>query len=800
MKKNKSPGSDGLSVEFYQTFWNELKDLVLQSLNTAYETGKLSKSQRKSFLSLMFKKNDPYDINNWRPISLLNVDYKIAAHCLANRIKPILPKIINTDQNGFIKGRNINYNIRLIQDIIEHSEKQNIEGLILFLDFAKAFDTVEWDYMFTTLKQFNFGESFLHWARTLYNDNECSISNNGWLSSPIKISRGIKQGCPLSSLLFVITVETMAIKIRQEESLKGVKLSIHHKHEFKISQLADDTTLFLKSKKDVTKALNLIEIFGSLSGLVLNREKSYGFQIGNIPNIPEDFEKIKWNNKSVKTLGIIFNKDTKEMLTLNWDKRIEKIKSIIKSWSCRQLSMIGKVQIIKSLLIPQITYLYSVLPMPKKYIQTVNKIMYKFLWNGKSEKIKRDAMTNSYDKGGLNMIDLNMHIKTVLIKWVSSLTNNIPAAWKEIPKLYLNEFGENLFIFRMNMDNPKNLNGIKSIPEFYQNIIKSWIEIGGAQKSYPKNNIEILKQPIWGNKYIKFKGKMITHKSWINSGIVYIKDLVDNNGIICERQILEKLKNKLNWIAELSIVKKSIPKEWLHSIQHDTDWNNYQINHHNIKLMVKHKHKEKSLLKMKNKDIYNILCEKIHSDPISYIYWENILDIRPNIKKKFNDSFHFIFQTLKDNKLKIFRWKLAHKILVNTEMLHKWKITANPLCSLCSVPDNYQHFFIDCKFVNAFCKLMNHIIHSFGFRERMITLENITIGYKIYDPKFNEINTLLTLISFSIYKGYYSSELKTKQIDLMNIFRRELYLYIQILDHFRDTSFITLRRIKELLQ
>ena len=100
--------------------------------------------------------------------------------------------------------------------------------------------------MFTALKQFNFGESFLKWTQTLYNDNECSISNNGWISSPIKVSRGIKQGCPLSSLLFVITVETMAIKIRQEETLKGIKLSVYHKSEFKISQLADDTTLFLK--------------------------------------------------------------------------------------------------------------------------------------------------------------------------------------------------------------------------------------------------------------------------------------------------------------------------------------------------------------------------------------------------------------------------------------------------------------------------------------------------------------------------------------------------------------------------
>ena len=92
---------------------------------------------------------------------------------------------------------------------------------------------------------------------------------------PQKIIRGIKQGCPLSSLLFVITVETMRIKIRPEESLKGIKLSVHHKYPFKISQFADDTTLFLKSKEDVTKAPNKLEIFVSLSGLRLNREKNH---------------------------------------------------------------------------------------------------------------------------------------------------------------------------------------------------------------------------------------------------------------------------------------------------------------------------------------------------------------------------------------------------------------------------------------------------------------------------------------------------------------------------------------------
>ena len=153
-----------------------------------------------------------------------------------------------------------------------------------FLDFAKAFDTVEWNYMFTTLKSFGFKDSFMKWVHTLYSQIShvsCKITNNGWLSSKLHISRGIRQGCPLSALLFVITVETMAARLRQEESIQGLKFHNTQAKEFKISQLADDTTLFLRYKSDITNALNIIEIFGSLSGLILNREKSQGIKLGD---------------------------------------------------------------------------------------------------------------------------------------------------------------------------------------------------------------------------------------------------------------------------------------------------------------------------------------------------------------------------------------------------------------------------------------------------------------------------------------------------------------------------------------
>ena len=410
MKLNKSPGSDGITLEFYRTFWTDVKTLLIDSLNEGYNKGTLSTSQRLGILSLMYKKNDPYDLNNWRPLTLLNLDYKIAAHCLAQRIKPLLPKIISTDQNGFIKGRNISYNIRLIQDIIDYAEKFEVTGAILFLDFAKAFDTVEWEYMFSTLTHFGFQDSFMKWVRTLYTNITCKIYNNGWLSAPMHITIGIRQGCPLSALLFVITVETMAARLRQEEAVHGLKFHNTQGREYKISQLADDTTLFLKSKSDITKALNIIETFGSLSGLILNRQKSQGIKLGDKGIIEDDFEQIDWTSPAVKALGIYFGTNTEITKSKNWDQKVEKIEKLIAQWKKRKLTMIGRIQIVKSLLIPQITYLITVASMPKAILKKVEHLIYKFIWNSITEKVKRKTLIKNYKNGGLNMIDLQAHI------------------------------------------------------------------------------------------------------------------------------------------------------------------------------------------------------------------------------------------------------------------------------------------------------------------------------------------------------------------------------------------------------
>lgn len=142
------------------------------------------------------KDKDRTNLKNWRPISLLNFNYKIDAKVLANRVIGILPKLIDSDQTGYMKNRFIGEKIRTISDLITLTNLKNIPGLILLVDFEKAFDTVEWSYLNRVLNIFGFEDSFKSWVRILYTDISSCIINDGFTSNFLNISRGVRQGCP----------------------------------------------------------------------------------------------------------------------------------------------------------------------------------------------------------------------------------------------------------------------------------------------------------------------------------------------------------------------------------------------------------------------------------------------------------------------------------------------------------------------------------------------------------------------------------------------------------------------------
>ena len=181
-KNDKSPGEDGFTSEFYLTFFDLIGNDLVNSLNAGYENGKLSISQRR-FSIKSFKE---LETNH-----LFNVDYKIASKVIAKRMESFLPRLVHSDQTGFVKDRYIGENIRLISDIMEQTRKNNIPGIFASLDFSKAFDTLEWPCIQHALKLFNFGEGLRRWVTVFYNDIESAALNNGFATNWIKPSTGV---------------------------------------------------------------------------------------------------------------------------------------------------------------------------------------------------------------------------------------------------------------------------------------------------------------------------------------------------------------------------------------------------------------------------------------------------------------------------------------------------------------------------------------------------------------------------------------------------------------------------------
>lgn len=175
MPNNKSSGSDGFTAEFLKVFWKNLGHFIVRSLNHGYEIGELSWTQKQGIITWIPKEGkSKFHLSNWRPIFLLNVIYKIGSGCIAQRNKHILPKIISADQTGFIPGRYIGENTRLVYDMMSFTELQDIPGLLAMIDFEKAFDSVSWKYIQETLNFFNFGPPFCKWIKTFqYNSNSC---------------------------------------------------------------------------------------------------------------------------------------------------------------------------------------------------------------------------------------------------------------------------------------------------------------------------------------------------------------------------------------------------------------------------------------------------------------------------------------------------------------------------------------------------------------------------------------------------------------------------------------------------
>ena len=299
-KVGKTPGTDGFPAEFYHFFWPEINKEMTESFNFVFQSRKLSITQRRGIISLIPQKcKDKTMLENLQPISLLNVEYKIVTKAIAKRLEKVLPSIINPDQTGYVKGHYIGENVRLIQDIIEHTNLTGKKGSLCFLILKKAFNSTEWPYLKATINFFNFGPDILNWISIFYNDvSSCVLNNHA--STFFPLHRGVRQGCPLPGVLFVLGIDMFGRALKNNNSIKGILVN---NHEIKVTQYADDTTIFVRDRDSVVQLLDLLENFSLLSGLEINTAKTEVMWLGQWKNNEDTPFGFKWPKEPANTLS-----------------------------------------------------------------------------------------------------------------------------------------------------------------------------------------------------------------------------------------------------------------------------------------------------------------------------------------------------------------------------------------------------------------------------------------------------------------------------------------------------------------
>jgi len=321
LPNNKSAGPDGFSAEFFKKFRNNLIPIIQRLIRDATTQCKFPPTMYRASIVLIPKPGrDKQQMASYRPISLIPIESKIISKILANRLKKYICSIIHQDQTGFMPNRHIYFNLRRLFNIIYN--KENVKTCVISLDAQRAFDQIEWKYMNAALKKFGFGSEFVKWIEMIYAHPVASVITNQDVSNPFQLSRGTRQGCPLSPFLFAISMEPLAASIRQHLNIAPITIKGRPQH---LSLYADDIILYISNPEmSIPPLLELIEKFSSFSGFTINWEKSELMPVSD--DLDKKFlasTKFKIANNSFKYLGVLITKNPEMLLKFNWKKKID---------------------------------------------------------------------------------------------------------------------------------------------------------------------------------------------------------------------------------------------------------------------------------------------------------------------------------------------------------------------------------------------------------------------------------------------------------------------------------------------
>ena len=699
MESNKSPGSDGITAEFYKTFWHVYIDIFERLIHEILHNNELCNSMKTSTLTLIPKKGDLRRLTNWRPISLLNVDYKIISKSLANRVSNIISKLISDDQTCCIPGRDISHNVLMMCNIIEYANENKLNGYILKVDQFKAFDRVNHDYLHACIKKMGFGPNFRNWIEILYRGSRGQIKHNGFVSHPFPIKRGVRQGCPISAILYVLSAEPLHDVISNSPLISGIHFC---DREAKIFQHADDTTFFASSINSIYSILRVLKTYEDASGSKCNFEKTELLTIGESQIDPTRFN-ITIKNDYIDILGVTIGNDREQSILHNWNDRVQSCISILRRWKSRRLSFRGKALVVNSLVLSRLNYLVSILPVPDWVISSIRKAVTEFIWSGKPPAIKYTSLCLPWERGGINLSDIEICRDSFRIKIIAKLLGGELNTKLHALLLYnLNRYEDmklGLNIFLLSCEK-KSLNRIGS---FYREMLSAWNRLTEGNFISPLTREEILFLPIFHNPLIRNRDdETLFNRSFIDGGIVSISDLmyeVIPNPLPalavheCISMVNPDNPLTVDMVEDyITLIFRALPSDWIEEIyssdkvvSSQTDYDP-DIRFYSGTEVIK-------AVSLTCHEISKILRYNIREKPTGEVHWTNLFP-HLELSKRWGN----IYKMPKNFYDADLDFKIMHNILYTNSKLYRFNMADSPLCSLCKTEyETAEHLFLNCS-------------------------------------------------------------------------------------------------------
>ena len=536
MKNGKSPGLDGFPIEYYKKFIDILAPILHEVYLEAFEVGSLPTTLNDALITLIPKKDrDTSDPSSFRPVSLLGVDCKILTKTLASRLERVLPDVINGDQVGFIKHRSSVDNMRRLMHLIHLNSTNPIPIAALSLDAEKAFDRVEWGFLMAALSKFKFGPGLCHWIRVLYSNPRAAVLTNGVISNFFGLSRGTRQGCSLSPLLFTIVLEPLAIAIRSEIKIKGVQAG---GREHKLFMYADDILAVVAEPADsLPVLLECIDSYSLLSGYKINWHKSEGMPISNACHSGDiTVFNFKWVPVGMRYLGIQLHPNLKEIMLLNVQPLLHKMKTNLEKWGKLKLTLWGKVNVIKMVIAPQFNYVSMMLPveMPPVIFKNFDNIVRHFLWDGKRPRINIKKMWSSREVGGLGLPNVKLYNLAFEMTRLSEHWEgtNTELSWIKIEQELVAPFTFVDILSHGRTDVcDHSSNPVMAHAKSVWREVHRMCKVSHWRQSYAS---------LWHNKDLRIGKRTIYWDQWLKKGIHKISDLYMDGSVVSFSELLQK--------------------------------------------------------------------------------------------------------------------------------------------------------------------------------------------------------------------------------------------------------------------